>query len=130
MGKSLYLASMLALLCIVGCRKSDPAPDFSGLQDIPYSIHANSGTSSDDIRVSIFPNPFFQAVNIMVHNPAANEVVIFLSDEKGKYSRKIELPDANKNYVRVDFIDMPKGVYLCEIQQQGRVDRYRLIKAQ
>ncbi|MBD1398023.1 T9SS type A sorting domain-containing protein [Pontibacter sp. JH31] len=130
MRKNLYLAAIWALLCLVSCQHTSPEPDFSGLQNISYAVHQSPGTMSGEVEVRVFPNPFFREVNIMVHNPAAKDVAIFISDEKGKYTRKFELPDANKNYLRVDFNDMPKGVYICEVQQAGKVDRYRLIKTQ
>lgn len=130
MSRNVYFAALLVLLSFGSCHKADPEPDFSGLQNIPYSMHDSYGTTSGEFSVRIYPNPFFQEVNIMVHNPAQKGAVIFLSDEKGKYSRRVDLPETNQDYVRFDFSSMPKGVYICEVQQEGKVDRYRLIKAQ
>ena len=130
MRKNLYLAALLALLSLGSCQETDPEPDFSGLQNISYTVLNSFGTTSSAFNVRIFPNPFFREVDIQVHNPAGKGIVIFLSDEKGKYSKRFDLPDSNQNYIRFDFSSMPKGVYICEVQQEGKVDRYRLIKAQ
>ncbi len=130
MSRNFYFAALLALLSLGSCQEANPEPDFSGLENISYSMLDSYGTAGSGFDVRISPNPFFWDVNIQVHNPAGNRAVIFLSDDKGKYSKRVELPDANQNYVRFDFKDMPKGVYICEIQQEGKVDRYRLVKAQ
>ena len=125
-----YSIALGVSLCCGRCRHADPEPDFSGIQDIPYTVQQVSGTTDGSPYVSIYPNPFFEQLTISVHNPDKKPATIYLSDEKGKYSRKIDLlPDGSNNHVQLDFHHMPKGVYICEIQHPDKIDRYRLVKA-
>jgi hypothetical protein len=126
----LYSIALAVTLLLEGCSQAEPEPDFSGIQNIPYTVQQFSGTTGGAAHVSIHPNPFFEQLEIYVHNPDRKPATIYISDQKGKYSRKIDLlPDGSNNYVLLDFQHMPKGVYICEVQHPGKADRYRLVKA-
>lgn len=130
MKRYLSLIALAAALSLAGCKHSAPEPDFSGLQDIPYTVVQSSVIGGGAARVFIYPNPFFDHLTVGVHNPHREATTIYLSDEKGKYSRKITItPEGGSNQVWFDFSGMPKGVYLCEVQHPDKVDRYRLVKA-
>ncbi|WP_299705289.1 T9SS type A sorting domain-containing protein [uncultured Pontibacter sp.] len=130
MKSCLYLIALVATFCIGGCSQADPEPDFSGIQDIPYTVQQFSGTTGGTTHVSIYPNPFFSHLTIEVHNPDNTPATIYVSDEKGKYSKKFEVHEGGGTSLFLDFSRMPKGVYICEVQQPGKVDRYRLVRAQ
>ncbi|GAB3826677.1 hypothetical protein GCM10028895_37980 [Pontibacter rugosus] len=78
--------------------------------------------------VSVGPNPFTNYVEVHFSNSEMLPATVYFSDEKGKYTKKIEVTDRAPVSVKLDFNEMPKGVYLCEVQQQDKVSRYRLIK--
>lgn len=125
-----YLIALAVTCCLGSCSQADPEPDFSGIQNIAYTMQQLSGTTGSATHVSIYPNPFLSYLTIEVHNPDNTPGAIYVSDEKGKYSKKIELQERRGTSVNLDFSQMPKGVYICEVQQSGKADRYRLIKAQ
>ncbi|MFD3001114.1 hypothetical protein ACFS7Z_12115 [Pontibacter toksunensis] len=130
MKKSLCLPLLLtALLLCGGCQKHEPEPDFSGLAQLTYSLQASvTGNATSEIHVAVYPT-FFQDYVTVEAFPASGEVAtIYFSDEKGKYTKKIALPEGNRSQVQVNFSGMPKAVYICEVQRGDKVDRYRLVK--
>ncbi|WP_242920962.1 T9SS type A sorting domain-containing protein [Pontibacter liquoris] len=123
-----YLLGCLLLCC--ACRQNEPEPDLSGITQLPYSYLAPLGTSAVQTSISIYPNPFFQDVTVEVQAAEGEAATLYFSDEKGKYTKKIMLPDeSNSHRVQVDFSNMPTGIYICEVRLSGKVSRYRLIKA-
>lgn len=131
MGKILCLSLLLTVsLFSGGCQSEEPIPDFSGLQNVTYTLHAITGSSAtNDVIVRVYPNPFVNSVNVKVFVSSGEMATIYFSDEKGKYTKKIELPDGNKARVEVEFGRLPKGIYLCEVKANGKISRYRLVKA-
>lgn len=132
MRKNVYLPLLLmALLLCGGCQINEPEPDYSGLAQLTYSLKATAaGNATTATNVSVYPNPFSNQVTVQVFSNPGEVATIYFSDEKGKYTKKIELPDGNRDEVQVNFGEMPKGVYVCEVQLGGKVDRYRLVKVQ
>ncbi|MEJ8801103.1 T9SS type A sorting domain-containing protein [Pontibacter sp. H249] len=126
MQKNLYLSLLVAGLLLTGCKANEAEPDFSDLSQVPYSVQSMSATET---QVAVYPNPFFDHVNVEVPAVAGEVVAVYFSDEKGKYSRKIELPEGTANRAVVNFSGMPEGIYTCEIVTQDKISTYRLIKA-
>ncbi|WP_347157241.1 T9SS type A sorting domain-containing protein [Pontibacter chitinilyticus] len=128
MKAKLYLPLLLTSVVLFGgCQQSEPEPDYSGIQRLTYTLHATSASAAQT-QVWLYPNPFGQYVTVQVAAQQGQTATIYLSDPKGRYNKKIELPDGNATQVQVDFGRMPKGVYSCEVRLPGSVRRYRLLK--
>ncbi len=113
-----------------GCQKELPEPDFSGLPNITYTLNSiTSSSATNDVAVQVYPNPFVHYVTVDVLASSGEEAIIYFSDEKGKYSKRIVVSGGDRTSVKVAFEGMPDGIYLCEVKANGKVSRYRLIKA-
>lgn len=123
--------AIAALLCLNGCKQHDPEPDYSGLQNLTYSVQQKAGSAAGgNVGISVAPNPFVHEVKVSLYDPNTSTATISFSDERGKYTKRIAVDYVYDGIsVRAAFDGMPKGVYICEVQLGGQVSRYRLIKA-
>lgn len=131
MKKTFYFLLLPAVFLFnAACQKELPEPDYSGLPDITYTLNSvTSSSATNDVGVQVYPNPFAHLVRVDVFASSGEEATIYFSDEKGKYSRKIVVSGGNRTSVEVVFRGMPDGIYMCEVRANGKVSRYRLIKA-
>lgn len=81
--------------------------------------------SSDVSDVLVFPNPFWDEVNIGSYLPVGEYAEIQLSDAEGKFSFKSIITDKRVIFETEDF---PEGIYYIEIKKDGYVDRAKMIK--
>lgn len=110
---------------------NEPEPDFSGLAQLTYTVQAAATTNAtSEAHVIVYPTFFMHGVTVEAYPAMGETSTIYFSDEKGKYTKKIALPEGNRSTVQVNFGGMPKGVYICEVQQGGKADRYRLVKVE
>lgn len=126
MSIKLYTIVLIVLLAFAGCRPTDPAePDFSGIQHLTYTVHQTASPAAGPAHAIVYPNPFVNHLSVSLNS----EAVIYVSDEKGKYTKKIEVDAAGGSQVTIDFRNMPQGIYLCEVHQAGQAKLFRLIHA-
>ena len=55
-------------------------------------------------------------------------IEIYVSNEKGNFETEYDNYTNGQIYLTLDFIDMPKGNYLCDIKIGNYVERLQLIK--
>ncbi|MFT2007246.1 hypothetical protein ACMA1I_01100 [Pontibacter sp. 13R65] len=129
--KHLYcLVTFLLVLPLGSCQTTTPEPDFSGVQNLNFTITAKSNLLLSADAISVHPTIFQDMVYVDVSSLGNDPVVVYVSDEKGKYSKKIELPQgAGEYHTMINFQGMPKGIYVSEVHFNGKVSRYRLVKA-
>ncbi|WP_187262585.1 hypothetical protein [Pontibacter beigongshangensis] len=131
MKKNLCVTAVASLLLFSGCHTADPEPDYSGIQSLSYTITAKSDLLLSSDAVWVYPTFFLDLVHVDVNLQGGEQVVVYLSDEKGRYSKKIEFPAGTGDYQAIiNFSGMPKGIYMSEVHLADKVSRFRLIKAE
>ncbi|MDX5436702.1 MAG: T9SS type A sorting domain-containing protein [Pontibacter sp.] len=126
----LYLLILAGCFSLSGCGKAEPEPDFSGVQTLTYTVQQTAGsTAGPEVQLAVNPNPFFDDFSVSLNAPSAMAATVYVSDEKGRYKKEIETTVSGYTHIKINFSEMPKGVYLCEVHLAGQVSRYRMIKA-
>ncbi len=100
--------------------------DLDGSRNILSEIAVQvSGKISDALKISLFPNPSKENINIAVSGLRSGEVTIELYNLSGErlYSRIVETGNRNSGNIRlsVDELDLPSGSYFVRVSEAGRI---------
>ena len=85
----------------------------------------------NDLEISVYPNPFDQELNFMLHTNTGDRVEIMLYTMAGQMLHRYQTKTTSDSYLqyRIDMnTDMPKGVYLAVVVINGKKHVYKLSK--
>jgi hypothetical protein len=86
-------------------------------------------SNSKDERISISPNPFSNQVLLKVQSESANTLAYRLLSLTGAEILKGQVkPSAGIAEEKLDTGSLPPGMYIFEIETNGRFERLRLVK--
>jgi hypothetical protein len=79
------------------------------------------------VRVTIFPNPASEIINIEFDSPTERELKLFLLDAQGKLvkTEQIESGITNK---QINMQDLPSGIYYLRVINGKLVNVYKVVK--
>ncbi len=85
----------------------------------------------NDLEISVYPNPFDQELNFMLHTNTGDRVEIMLYTMAGQMLHRYQTKTTSDSYLqyRIDMnTDMPKGVYMAVVVINGEKHVYKLSK--
>jgi len=103
------------------------AYDIDGTLSFSKQIHI---TSSNDIEeISLYPNPFSEQIQLQYFGSNQNHVAdIFIYDQLGKVTLQDHIQFNHINTVDLNTSNIPAGLYVVKILQNGRSQNYKLMK--
>ncbi len=103
--------------------------DLDGTVTFSPVAPVNCGKTTD--KITVFPNPFGQHINVSIESETEAPATITLFDALGKIcSQKITQLQAGANQINVDGIDhLPAGAYYLQVLKAGRPSYFKLLKA-
>jgi hypothetical protein len=79
------------------------------------------------VKVTVYPNPASDYLNISFAEPLDAEVNLMLIDAQGKLF-KTQLIEATASEVQLNFQDLPSGVYLLKLTKGKFSNIYKVVK--
>ncbi len=98
---------------------------------ITYSHIVNIKCERVSNKISVWPNPFSQSINVSIESITKGSATMALCNAQGKLlsQRKIQLQEGN-NQVSYDGLNsLPAGTYYLQIVNQDKVEHFKLLKA-
>jgi Secretion system C-terminal sorting domain len=98
--------------------------DNTMVSQIPVGIFRPDG----NLNVSIYPNPFSQAINVRINNPKAVPYIFTVTDLQG---RELNRTSLQPNSTKIDLSTLSPGIYLYRLingqdnsSEVGRIVKY------
>ncbi|MCB0690437.1 MAG: carboxypeptidase regulatory-like domain-containing protein [Saprospiraceae bacterium] len=105
--------------------------DYDGSFEYSDIISINLNTN-EKITTSIYPNPFYDRVNITIITKGVNELqTVFVIDEIGRVVREFKQDmfiESGENYLKLDLNDLVPGAYTLSMKFVNRFENSRIIK--
>ncbi len=120
--KLLFFSLALPFL-FLSCSKEDNQGDQSEII-FHVPVLKNDG-KTETSEVIVYPNPFWNYINVHGDFIEGDSFEIQLSDENGNFSERATV--TNGAY-RFDTEHFPEGAYYIEIKKDGYVDRAKMLK--
>jgi hypothetical protein len=79
------------------------------------------------VKVTVFPNPASDYLNISFAEPLDTEVTLVLIDSEGKLFKN-KVIDAATSEIQISFQELPTGVYLLRLTKGKFSNVYKVIK--
>lgn len=79
------------------------------------------------VKVTVFPNPVSEVVNIHFETPVDDEIKIFLFDSQGKMV-KTDLIKSDSSDKQINLQDLPGGIYYLRLTKGLIVNVYKVVK--
>jgi hypothetical protein len=79
------------------------------------------------VKVTVFPNPASDYLNISFAEPLDAEVNLVLFDSQGKLF-KTQVIEAASSEIQLNFQDLPSGIYLLKLTKGKLSNVYKIIK--
>ncbi len=126
---------LILTLLFTSCQK-DVSPSLPGYVIItPVTI---SDLNADNVStamfstdsISIYPNPFQQHTYLNITGLRDELVEIKISDKNGFFHTQYKQLSNGNIFLEIDFTDLPKGGYLCDIIAGNTIFRTELLKLQ
>jgi len=86
-----------------------------------YAVDINNIVGLE--KINIYPNPFFDKININSNSIVSENIEFVIFDISGKqiYSEIIINQSDNRIELKQDFSSLPKGVYFCKIKTDEKI---------
>jgi hypothetical protein len=120
-------------LIFTSCQKDISPPDPGNIIITPVTIddlnadNVSTAMFSTD-SISIYPNPFQQNTYLKITGLRDELVEIKISDKSGFFHTQYKQISNGNIFLEIDFTDLPKGGYLCDIIAGNTVFRTELLK--
>jgi len=90
-------------------------------------ITAVEETLEEGVKVTIFPNPASELVNIQFQSASDTEIILYLLDSQGRLvkTEKIEAATVEKS---VNLQDLPAGIYYLRLTKGKLINVYKVVK--
>jgi len=90
-------------------------------------ITAVEETLEEMVKVTIYPNPASEIINIQFQSATDKEILLYLLDSKGGVvkTEKIEIATVEKT---IDLQDLPAGIYFIRMIKGKLVNVYKVVK--
>ncbi len=113
-------------------------PDYEmgyGIPDYSLATLILSGFNTDNVinpnDIDVFPNPFYDKLNIVFHSQDTQSVVIDIVDLTGRlvYSSKKLHRKSGLNYFRINNLEnLREGIYIIKIFSEGNIISKKIMK--
>ena len=82
-------------------------------------------------KIKVWPNPFFQSVNISVESISGGPAKMLLYDATGKIlsQRMVQLQEGNNQFDFDGMANFPAGIYYLRFVNQEKTEHFKLIKS-
>jgi hypothetical protein len=81
----------------------------------------------EPVKVTIYPNPASEVINIQFESATDKEISLYLLDSQGRLVKtdKIEVATINKT---IDLQELPAGIYYLRLTKGKLVNVYKVVK--
>lgn len=105
--------------------------DFDGKYTYSNIVKLSNGDAKNDQRhIEISPNPFENEISIQL-NALANEkakIEMYNTDGSLVYTKTMDLEHGINNLVMNELGDLPKGLYILKVNQNGFLKTFKILK--
>ena len=98
---------------------------------LTYSNIVHIKCQQEANKIKVWPNPFFQSVNISVESVSGGPAKMLLYDATGKMlsQRMVQLQVGNNQFSCNETDNLPAGIYYLRFVNQEKTEHFKLIKA-
>jgi hypothetical protein len=97
-----------------------------GFQSILRTVTVEENIDTP-VKVTVFPNPASDYLNISFTDPLDTEVSLILIDAQGKLF-KTQVIESSTTEIQLNFQDLPSGLYLLKLTKGKLSNVYKVIK--
>jgi hypothetical protein len=97
-----------------------------GFQSVLRTVKVEENIETP-VKVTVFPNPASDYLNISFAEPLDAEVNLLLLDSEGKLF-KTQVIDAATSEIQISFQELPTGVYILKLTKGKLSNVYKVIK--
>ena len=97
-----------------------------GFQSVLRTVKVEENIETP-VKVTVFPNPASDYLNISFAEPLDAEVNLMLIDSEGKLFKN-QVIDATTSEIQISFQELPTGVYLLRLTKGKLSNVYKIIK--
>jgi hypothetical protein len=97
-----------------------------GFQSILRTVTVEENIDTP-VKVTVFPNPASDYLNISFADPLDTEVSLILIDAQGKLF-KSQVIESSTTEIQLNFQDLPSGLYLLKLTKGKLSNVYKVIK--
>jgi hypothetical protein len=97
-----------------------------GFQSILRTVTVEENIDTP-VKVTVFPNPASDYLNISFADPLDTEVSLILIDAQGKLF-KTQVIESSTTEIQLNFQDLPSGLYLLKLTKGKLSNVYKVIK--
>jgi hypothetical protein len=97
-----------------------------GFQSVLQSVIVEENIDTP-VKVTVFPNPASDYLNISFADPLDAEVNLVLFDSEGKLF-KTQVIEAATSEIQINFQDLPSGVYFLKMTKGKLSNVYKVVK--
>lgn len=90
-------------------------------------VSAVEDNFADLVRVTVFPNPAGETINILFESAIDKEILITLLDAQGKLVRTDQI-EATALIKTMDLQELPAGVYYLRLTKGKLINVYKVVK--
>ncbi len=132
-GYLILLVYCIILLNLTSCEKNKDFQD-TGLINVKKittdelkAVNVNASSFSAD-SISIYPNPFQTKTYVSIRGLNNDLVEIKVSGDNGMFRTRYKQIGVGTVFLEMDFTNVPKGSYLCDIIAGNEIVRSELLK--
>jgi hypothetical protein len=79
------------------------------------------------VKITVFPNPASEVINVEFQNPTDGEVSLFLLSNQGSLVKTINIPSGTL-IKEINLQDLPSGIYYIRMVKGRLVNVYKVVK--
>jgi hypothetical protein len=79
------------------------------------------------VKITVFPNPTSEIVNIEFETPTDAEITVFLLNNQGSLVKTIQIPTTTLTK-EINMQDLPSGIYYLRMMKGKLVNVYKVVK--
>jgi hypothetical protein len=79
------------------------------------------------VKITVFPNPTSEIVNIEFETPTDAEITLFLLNNQGSLVKTIQIPTTTLTK-EINMQDLPSGIYYLRLLKGKLVNVYKVVK--
>jgi hypothetical protein len=125
--KGSYIVSQsIGQSSVIGTFNNNGYTVSQGFQQPFISARIVQPPTENNLKVTLYPNPFRRSINISFDDPITNDIFVILSDMMGRIIFSQKFPASQLIYMPLAYI--PDGIYIIKINTENKVFISNIIK--